>query len=238
MMSLLLLSAAFMTGPTGPRDGRELLAQMRQRVHTYSTLTFRQTTQRPNVPDQTWFESCKLPALLRIDVAPVDSQRAIIFRNDSVYNIRGGRLMRGGPYVHSLLILLGDVFVQPADTSIARLTRQGYDLSKIHEGSYDNRKVWVVGADAGDTTTSQFWVDQERLLMVRMIEKNPQDSSVFDSKILQRTQINGIWVEQSMVFYRNGQEIQREIYNDIQVNTPLDAAIFEPASYTRPRWIP
>ena len=222
--------------PSDPRDGRELLRLMRNRGHMYTTLTFRQTTKRPNVPDQTWFESARIPNTLRIDIAPLDSGRAIIFRNDSVYSFRGGRMLRSGPYVHTLLLLLGDVFVIPTDSSIARLTREGFDLSKIHEGRYDNRKVWVVGANDGDTTTSQFWIDAERLYMVRMIEHG-QDGATMDSKILQHQRINGIWVETEMVFFRNGQELQHEIYNDVHVNTELDPAIFDPSAYVKPAWI-
>ena len=236
MVSLVLLGLLSLS-PSDPRDGRELLGQMRQRAHMYRTLTFTQTTKRPGRPDETWYESARIPNTLRIDIAPMDSGRAIIFRNDSVYSFRGGRMLRSGPYVHTLLLLLGDVFTIPVDSSIARLTREGFDLSKIHEDRYDNRKVWVVGADAGDTTSSQFWIDADRLYMVRMIEHG-QDGSTMDSKILQHQRINGIWVETEMVFYRNGQELQRELYNDVHVNPQLDDAIFEPATYTRPRWIP
>src|SRR5437899_3347176 len=158
-MIQLLAVAALVTGLAGsvraddPRDGRELLALMRARGHIYQTLTFAQTTRRPGVADETWYESCQLPGRLRIDVVPLDSQRVIVFRNDTVFNSRLGQPVRRRPYFHSLLYLLGDVFVVPAESSAAKLAASHFDLAKLREDHWDGRNVWVVGAAAGDSAS-------------------------------------------------------------------------------------
>lgn len=221
-----------------PRDGRELLGMMR-RVRAYRTLTFVQTTRFPGRPDETWYESAQMPGKLRIDFAPLDSQRVAIFRNDSVYSLRGGTVLRSRPYVHALLILLGDVYAAPPESTAGRLAVLGFDLYKLHESRWEGRRIYVVGALVGDSTSSQFWVDAERLYLVRMIENAPgPNGGLTDARILAHRRFGNIWVESEMVFLRNGQEVQREIYNDITVNPPLDSLIFEPNQNRRPSWLP
>jgi len=241
MISILLL-AALLHAPSDPRDGRELVALMRERAQMYRTLTFVQTTKFPGRPDETWYESLQMPGMLRIDMAPLDSQRVAIFRNDSVYSMRLGRPTRARPYVHSLLVLLGDVFAMPAESSAAKLSGMGFDLSKLHEDSFDGRRVWVAGAERGDTTSNQFWIDAERLYMVRMIERQPgpqgQSGGTMDSRVLEHQRVGGFWVETHMVFAVDGREVQRELYNDVRVNPALDPAIFMPDQYRKPAWIP
>ena len=239
-VSLLALLALTATSATDPRDGRELLAQMR-RTRSYSSLTFVQTTKLTGRADQTWYESIQSPGKLRIDIAPLDSQRVAIFRNDSIYSQRGGRTVRSGPYVHSLMILLTDVYTTPAESSASRLSTLGYDLGKIRADTWDGRRVWVVGAVAGDTTSNQFWIDAERMYMVRMIERQQGPngtSATLDSRVTNHQRFGNFWVETEMVFLENGEERQREVYNNITVNPTLDQAIFDPSRYSRPAWIP
>jgi len=242
-MTLLSLTAAvcLAAGPLAaqtPRDGRDVIAMMARRGHIYRTLTFVQTTRFPDRPEETWYESLALPGRLRIDVAPLDSQRVILFRSDSVYASRGGSPFRGRPLVHSLLIMLGDVFVEPADTTAARMTALGFDLGKVREDRWDGRRTWVVGADAGDSTSAQFWIDAERLYMVRMIEPAPGgNGGTADYRIPGHRQVDGVWVESELIFYLNGREQVREVYNDIRINTPLDPAIFGVSENRRPSWI-
>lgn len=91
-----VLLAALLHAPSDPCNGQELLALM-CRVPTYRTMTFIQTTRFPNRPHETWYESAQLPGRLRIDMAPLDSQRVALFRDDSVYSRRVGRPFRAGP---------------------------------------------------------------------------------------------------------------------------------------------
>jgi hypothetical protein len=219
-----------------PADGRELLHMMSRRGHIYHTLTFVQTTRRPGQADATWYESCELPGKLRIDIAPLDSQRVIVFRSESLASSALGRPVRRQPYFHSLLYLLGDVFVVPAESAAARLTTGGFDLTKLRADTWGGRPVWVAGAPAGDSTSPLFWVDQERLYVVRMIDRQGPQSTL-DARITAHELVDGIWVEKEMYFLVNGREMQREMYNDIHVNTPFEPGTFEVEPYHRPGWI-
>jgi hypothetical protein len=132
-----------------------------------------------------------------------------------------------------------DIYHIAPESSAARLTRMGFDLSKMHEDTFLGRRVWAVGAERGDTVTPQFWIDAERLHMVRIIERGQgAQGGVNDGQVISLRRHGNVWLEHELVFYTNGREMQREIYNDVVINPPLDMAIFEPDQYRRPSWIP
>ena len=95
MLSQLALMAATMLTPPGPpKNGEELIREMHQRYagKWYSTLTFIQKTTQASGTVETWYEALHLPGFLRIDIAPLDSGKAIIFRNDSIYQLNQGKI--------------------------------------------------------------------------------------------------------------------------------------------------
>jgi hypothetical protein len=60
--------------------------------------------------------------------------------------------------------------VQPLELTVARVRRIGFDLQHVSAGQWQDRPVWIVGAmSQGDTLSSQFWVDPERQVVVRML---------------------------------------------------------------------
>ncbi len=79
-------------------------------------------------------------------------------------------------------------------------------------------------------------MDQERLYVVRMIERQGPQSTL-DARITAHELVDGIWVEKEMYFLVNGREMQREIYNDIRVNVPFEVGLFDVEPYHRPGWI-
>jgi hypothetical protein len=244
---LLLLPILLLTPPIAPSlpshappDGRAVVRAMRERgaVHSYRTLTFVQTTTFPGGRTETWYESMQAPGLLRIDVAPVGS-RTMLFRHDSIYVFRDGTVARKGSFVHPLLVLLTDVYNSPADETIARLSRLGFDLATSHDAEWQGRQVHVVGAAAGDSTSPQFWVDQKDLVLVRMIERQEGQGRTarLDSQILGHRWFGKALVETGMRFLQDGEEVQREDYNEVVVNPSFEAGIFDPARNVTPAWI-
>jgi hypothetical protein len=91
---VLLLSMAIAgrpaPGSTVPHSGEELLGQMHDRYagKWYRTLSFVQTSRFADGKTETWYEAAEIPGKLRIDIAPLDSMNAVIFRNDSLYAFR------------------------------------------------------------------------------------------------------------------------------------------------------
>lgn len=236
-----LTLALTLTNPA-PKDGRDLIRAMHDRYAGvwYHTLAF---TQRNTATDSlgrethsTWREYAVFPGNLRIDFLPSDSGAGIIFRNDSEYVFAHDTLARTIPLVHSLLVLGFDVYVEPVDTTLAKLARLGIDLSILREDTWQGRPVYVVGGAAGDLQHVQFWVDRERLVFVRLLQPSRRDPTrIADTRFEDYRGVGQAWLSARVVFLQDGKPVWLEEYVDIRTGLPLDAGIFDPHGFGRAR---
>ncbi len=223
-----------------PPDGAELVRLMHDRYvgKWYRTLSFTQATQRRTAADtlvrETWYESMKLPGRLRIDVGAPDGDPVIRFARDSVYVKRGPKTMAPRAGRNDLLLLGFDVYAQPIEKSVGALREEGFDLSRIHQENWEGRRVFVVGARAGDSAAKQFWVDVERLVFVRMLAPagpgQTQDEVRFDDY----QPAGGGWVSTLVTATRDGRLVQKEQYSNIRVNEPVPDERLDPDRLTHP----
>jgi hypothetical protein len=244
LSTLALTSAAVPTPPSAvsskPKNGEELIAQMRDRYagKWYRTLTFVQKTTLPDGKVETWYEALDLPGKLRIDIAPLDSMNTILFRNDSVYRFERGTLKESKPLVHPLMVLGFDVYEAPVAKTVAKLRGLNFDLSKLHQTTWQGRRTYVVGAEPGDTLSPQFWIDVERLYFVRSLEPSKQNpSAINDTRFEKYIPLAGGWLEMEVLFLSNGQQKVKEEYSQPKANVKLDPAIFDPRAWKAPGWI-
>ncbi len=241
LCSMLPLLVGLAQGGPGPRDGRELIRAMHDRYAGawYGTLSFTQhntaTDSAGKETYSTWKEYAALPGRLRIDFLPADSGAGIIFRSDSEYVFAHDSLARSIPLVHPLLVLGFDVYTQPVDTTLAKLTRLGIDLSLIREDTWQGRPVYVVGAAARDSQSVQFWVDRERLVFVRMLQPVRRGATIADTRFEDYRPVGRAWLSARVVFLVGGRPFWKEEYVDIRTGQPLDAALFDPARFAAAR---
>lgn len=224
-----------------PPDGAELVRLMHDRyvAKWYTTLTFTQATQRRTAADtmvhETWYEAMKLPGRLRIDVGTPDGDPIILFARDSIFVRRGGKNLPARAGRNPLLLLGFDIYTQPIERSVSALREEGFDLSKMHEGTWQGRRVFVVGAAAGDTTSKQFWIDADRLVFVRMIGPVAQGRPGLEDVRFDRYQPAGEgWLATLVTDTRAGKLVQSEDYSDIRVNVPVADSRLDPAKLDRP----
>jgi hypothetical protein len=239
-----LLPLALLAGPAVPKNGDQLIRQMHARYDGkwYRTITFTQTTSFPDRPAETWYEAGTIPGKLRIDVEPLDSMNAFMFIGDSTIVFKHGARVAAHRDRNLLMTLGFDVYGQPPETTLAQLTEAGIDLRKLHEDHWNGTKVWVVGAAKGDTTTNQFWIEQDRLLFVRLIESRPAKQAGAPANLLDVTfedyeRLGQGWVAPKVVIKVNGKEVQRESYQDVRADTPLQANLYDMGTYHKPEWI-
>ena len=229
------------TAPTDPpKDGVEVITRMRERYlgKWYRTLTFVQKTTLPNGKVETWYEAAELPGKLRIDIAPLEGKNTLLFRNDTLYEFKGGKLTGTKPLIHPLMVLGFDVYAQPLEKTLAQLRELGFDLSKVHEAEWQGRPAYVVGAQAGDSVTRQFWIDQERLYFVRMLEPGKQDPSArVETRFNKYIPMGQGWLETEVRFLVNGETKMLEEYTDPKASVRLDPAIFDPSRWVGPGWV-
>jgi len=130
-----------------------------------------------------------------------------------------------------LLLLAFDVYLLPADTTIARIGRLKFDLSQFHEDQWQGRPVYVAGAKAGDLKSRQFWVDKQNLYAVRVIE--PADSiHTRDVQFNKYRRLGDGWIAPEVMMYLDGKPQRLEEYQDPK-EAPVDQKLFEPESWTR-----
>jgi hypothetical protein len=136
------------------------------------------------------------------------------------------------PFVHILLVLGFDVYRQKAETTIDQVKKQTFDVSKMHEDTWEGQPVYVVGADQGDLKSKQFWVEKERLLFVRLIQPNEREPArINDTRFTDYRQLSVGFVAARVEFYLDGKNVFSEIYSNIKVNAKLDPALFDPKQF-------
>ena len=228
-----------------PATGTELIERMHEADagRWYRTLTFVQTTKFADGRVETWYEALELPGKLRIDVAPLSQKKMTLFRNDSIYSFENGEVVRSGAFVHPLMVLGFDVYADPPAETIEKLRAMGLDLDMMHMDTWQGRPSYVVGAAAGDTLTPQFWIDVERLVFTRLIERRQpaqnaatQAPTRIDTRFNDYQPLGGGWIAPEVVFIVNGEERLREEYADMRADVDLPAALFEPV-YAPPAWV-
>jgi hypothetical protein len=235
-----VLAATVPTLEPAPKNGEELVGMMQERYagKWYKTLTFVQKTTLPDGRIETWYEALELPGKLRIDIAPLDSGKTLLFRNDSLYVFEQRVLKSSQPFVHPLMVLGFDVYQAPVAETVRKLRDLNFDLSKLHQTTWQGRPTYVVGAEAGDTTSPQFWIDAERLYFVRSFEPSKKDPSVInETRFDKYMPLAGGWIEMEVLFLANGEQRVKEEYTDPKGNVKLDRALFDPTSWSAPAWI-
>lgn len=245
MLALLLL--AILTPASGPRPaaaapttGRELITAMHERYagKWYRTLSFVQTTTLANGDTETWYEAASLPGRLRIDFGPATARTTLLFAGDSIYQFHDRALAGAQPFVHPLMVLGFDVYAQPVERTVAQLTSLGFDLGALHTARWRGRPVYVVGAPPGDTLGRQFWVDQERLVFVRMIERSRRDSTVrIVTEFNDYRPLGAGWIAAEVRATVNGKVVQLEQYHDIKADPPLPTDLWDGGKLPEATWM-
>ena len=244
-LALIVLSTApaAHAASAGITDGKDLLRSMHDRYRHgwYETLTFDQTSTTHN-PDGTsksemWHEAAMLPGKLRIDIGEPSQGNGVLVADGTLTRFRAGKVTTSAPFVHMLLVLGFDVYRQSVQRTIEEVVGQGYDLSKLHQDTWEGVPVYVVGADAGDSTTKQFWIEKKRLLFVRLIQPDQHDKSKTDDiRFIDYRKVSPGWVAAGVELYVDGKNVFSERYANIRVNPKLDPAIFDPRQFATQHW--
>ncbi len=207
-----------------------------------SSIVFSQQTvlhRKPDVPADTvtWYEAA-LPGLLRVDFAPIEEGNGALFRDGMLYSIQGGRVIKSRSEVNPLQLLLMDVFQYPPEKTVHMLDTLGFNLTLFREAEWEGRPVWIVGADEGDETSSQFWVEQERMVAVRVIQPVGGGTLTWDTRVTGFRDMGAYPQEESFVMYLDGRLIQEETYLDIRAGEEVDPALFDTTDWivTEPYW--
>jgi hypothetical protein len=207
----------------------------------YRTLTFRRlTTSSAGGAERTatTYGSVMLPGRLRYDI---DLQRGTgqLFASDSQYNVLNNTVRRavGG---HNVVLVLGfDVYAQPPARTAQVLRSLGFPDAPVREGTWLARPVWVIGgAGPNDLHSAQYWVDKERMLVVRALQPLPSDTTATYEVRFDNFQPAGAgWVATRVEHFQNGVRTLLERYEDVRADVTLSEALFDPRRWSAaPHW--
>jgi len=233
VVSTLLLAA--LSGQAPPiRTGADVVRAMAAKYPSwYRKLTFVQRAIfADGRPEEEWWEAVLIPGHLRIDIAPIDSGRAIIYRGDSNFVYQQGKRAGAVKGRNILAIMAFDVYAQPAERTLALVGEEGYDLGQLRQDRLNGFDVYVIGAPG-----KELWIEKDRLLLHRVVQSGPvgATSEITFSKF---QPLAGGWIGTEVLFVRGGKEYFREIYRDWKVNDAVTEELFQAGAWKRPGWIP
>jgi hypothetical protein len=225
------------------RNGEDVLRVMHDRYAKtwYQTLTFTQksTTFNPDGTSsaETWHEALAAPGKLRIDIGTPSDNNGYLMVDGTLTILKGGKEAGTRPLVNMLLVLGFDVYRQTPEATAKVAKDEGYDLTKLHEETWEGQPVYVVGAQKGDLKAKQFWVDKNRLLFVRLFEPTQADPKKFqDIRFEDYREMAGGWVAARVEVYVDEKKVFSEEYSDIQCNVKLEAGTFDPKQFNATHW--
>ncbi len=235
------ISFKSLSAQTIPSNGGAVLQMMFDHYSEkgwYKNFTFWQQTSFYKddslVREQKWYEAISLPGKLVIKYDSINGRNGMLFRNNKIYRMADGKIAAVQKLVHTLLLTGFDVYFQPVKRTIHMLDSLGFDLSKVRQDEFLGRKVWVVGAEAGDMQSQQIWIDAERLYLHRIVYQMGNQVSMAD--LDEYKELNGNWVATRIRFYKDGHLTMKEIYKDIHFPTILNERLFHPENFASSRW--
>ncbi len=242
-LPVLFLLSATLAHAQDIRSGEDVLRAMHDRYAKtwYKTLTFTQKSTTYNADGtgkvDTWHEAVALPAKLRIDIGTPANNDGYLMVDGTLTIFKNGQQVGTRPLVNMLLVLGFDVYGQSPEATILVVKGEGYDLTKIHEETWEGHPVYVVGAAKGDLNSKQFWIDKNRLLFVRLFEPTQADASKFQEiRFDDYREMAGGWVAARVEVYVDEKKVFSEDYSDIQCNAKLDPATFDPKKFSSTHW--
>jgi outer membrane lipoprotein-sorting protein len=248
MRSILLILCLTLLGAqvaqASPIKTTEELVQAMQKKYRkswYKTLTFVQQTTNYEADGSkkvsTWYEALSVPGDLRIDFSPVKEGNGIIFTGGNIYSFKDSKLESTRPFVHPLLVLGFDIYKLPRADVINLLKGLKFDLSILREDTWQNRRVYVVGAKQGDLHSPQFWIDKKNLYFVRMLRPSGKDvAQTQETQFNKYQKIGGGWISPEVIFRLDGKTLTTEEYSEMRADVVLDSKLFDPQYWGTVHW--
>lgn len=227
--ALLLLGCSRTNPPVMPYDftrGEDVVRAMHDRYvnRWFTNVTYSQHTE--GQPVQLY--AVDPPDRLRIDIDPREQGNGALNLRDTTYIMQGGRVAQQFPFVPLDMLLQHGVYWYPPPQTIQRLRQWGFDLARVREDTWDNRRVFVVGGNG-----KEFWVDRELMLVVRLVE--PTSGRPGDTRFIQYERVGPAWLARRIQHVAGDRVVSSSELRQIGANLELDSLLFVPSEYMRAR---
>lgn len=222
------------------KTGEDIIKAMYNTYHNkwYKYFTFTQDAifykDGKEEKTEVWYEAAAFPGNLIIKYDSMSSKNGVVFTNNMVTGIKDGVIKTSKPFIHDLLLVGFDVYFLKPETSVHILDSLGYNLKLVREDEFEGRKVFVAGAEKGNETSNQFWIDKERLYMHRIIYK--KNDKITDVIFADYEKMNGNWVAKKVIFKNNGNLQLMEKYYNIAFPSSINPSVFETEKFLDAKW--
>ncbi len=237
LATLLLLAPVALAAQAAPKTGLDVLKRMHDAYATtwYHTLTAVRRTksygpgQRPD--NQLWFESRAAPGLLRYEMGVRGgSVFGVISAPDSSFVFNHGAVVQRTGGSNALMALTMGVYLQDPAKTAAQLRDAYIDLTKVTSAVVEGKPVWIVGTtSASDTTSQQFRVEAQRLILLRLIMRPGDALQSFDTRLDDYREAGTGWLATRVTVRMSMNSGQQQVYSDWKVDPPLSLDLFDPA---------
>jgi outer membrane lipoprotein-sorting protein len=246
--SFLLTLSLGIAGPAGlagqpatpaPVDGRAVLRRMHDAyagkwdqsvAFVQKTTLFRPGGVRDSA---TWYESIKGPNLLRIVLGDPAAGRGVVYTAESSFVFRDGKLASSAADGNPFLPLIMGVYLQPVEETERQLAHHDIDASKAYRTTVDGRPALVVGAAAeSDSLATRFWVDEEKLIVLRMRTAPSGNRPSLDVRLLDYVKLGSGWFGTTIRMSAGGSPRQNEDYLEWSEKVDLPDALFSRTEWT------
>ena len=218
-----------------PRNGLEVIGAMRfaHPSRELRSLAFGVTVTEYHSDTTTRRERAHavLPGRLRVTTIPEARRTGVVRDGLRMAEFEEGRRVASRRYVDLVTLLAYDVFAQSIDTTIMWLDSLGMRFGFARLAEWEGRRVWVVGAEVGDTTSDQFWVDAERWRVVRVIQRPPGAARPDDVRFESFATVRDVPVPRRILVYRGGRLAQRREMANFIANTRIPDRAFDLARW-------
>lgn len=203
----------------------------------YRTLSFTQNntlySARGGETKSQWLERIAVPGRVRIDYLPLSQRSGVLFDGSRVHTFDNGRALDTRPGVNPVLLVTADIHVLPVEQSLRMLDSLGFDTKKLRRDTWNGRTAYVLGADAGDSTASQFWVDSARMVAFRVVQRERRGARdvVTDVRYDNFVDVGGYPVGTEVQQFRDSRLVFKEQHIDVRVNEPIADTVFDPTKW-------
>ncbi len=215
-----------------------LVQAMRERYEDkwYKSLSFTQINRYTiggKEQKSEWVENLAVPGKLRIDFLPLSQKSGVLIDNSRVRTFASGKQVDSRRLYQARPFLVSDVYVLPVNVTMRRLDSLGVDTTRLRVQRLEGKRYFVLGAASGDMASTQVWFDAETLLLSRFVQTEDRAGKkvTSDMKVTGYADIAGFPVPEAFVTSREGVTTLREEYAKVKVNTPMPAALFDPAKF-------
>ena len=220
-----------------PASGLEVIGWMR-RAHpsrALRSMSFDINTVEERGGREVWRQArayAALPGKLRVDLLPTSRQAGWVRNRQRLAVFERGRRVSTANRVDLATLLAYDIFAQSIDTTIMWLDSANIRYALLRRDFLDGRAAWVVGAERGDNTSPQFWVDAERWRVVRVIQREGRNRLV-DVRFTEYTELLDVPVPTRVLTYVNGELEQQQQLVNFTANVTVPARAFDLARWRR-----